>query len=149
MSYIEELRRIVGHRPLIMAGAGILITDAQGRLLLGLRTDNRCWGIPGGSMELGETLEETARREALEETGLTIGALTLFGVFSGPEFFYTYPSGDQAYNVSVVYQSSDYSGDLRTSEEHAAWDFYPASSLPQPLSQPIRAILKQWSGGKG
>ncbi len=145
MSYIEELRKIVGTRPLIMVGAGILITDSRGRLLLGMRTDNKCWGIPGGSMELNETLEETVRRETLEETGLTVGKLSLYGVYSGPEFFYTYPNGDQVYNLSVVYLSSDFSGALQTSDEHSAWEFFSPSQLPEPLSQPIQAIVKEWS----
>ena len=145
MSYIEDLRKIVGHRPLIMVGAGILITDARGWLLLGLRTDNQCWGIPGGSMELHETLEETVRRETREETGLTVGKHSLYGVFSGPEFFYTYPNGDQVYNLSVVYLSSDFSGEIQTSEEHSAWEFFPPSQLPDPLSQPIETIVREWS----
>jgi 8-oxo-dGTP pyrophosphatase MutT (NUDIX family) len=145
MQYIEELRQIIGHRPLIMVGAGILVTDKSGALLLGLRTDNHCWGIPGGAMEPGETLEETARRETLEETGLRLGELALFGVFSGPEFFYTYPNGDQAYNVSIIYQTSDYTGDPTTSPEHSTWDFFPPDHLPNPLSRPIQAILRKWS----
>src|SRR5574338_632437 len=144
MPYIEDLRKIVGHRPLLLVGAGVLISDRRGRLLLGLRTDNLCWGIPGGSMELGETLEESARRETSEETGLLVNSLSLFGVYSGPEFFYTYPNGDQAHNVSVVYQCLDFSGQPRTSGEHSAWDFFDPAHLPGPLSQPIRAILQDW-----
>ena len=67
MGYIEELRALIGHRPIIMVGATVLITDFKGRLLLIRRHDNGCWGVPGGSMEPGESLEQTARRETREE----------------------------------------------------------------------------------
>lgn len=144
MGYIEELRKLIGHRAIIMVGAGILITDAQGHLLLGKRTDIHAWGIPGGSMELGETLEETARRETREETGLEVGELRLFNVFSGPPFFFTYPSGDQVYNVSVVFQSSDYHGTPRTSGEHSEWAFFAPDALPEPLSPPIIPVIEAW-----
>lgn len=145
MAYIEELRKLIGHRAIIMVGAGALITDDQGRLLLGKRTDIHAWGIPGGSMEPGETLEETARRETREETGLELGALRLFNVYSGPRFFFTYPSGDQVYNVSVVYQCRGFRGTPRPSEEHSAWAFFALEALPEPLSPPIVPILEDWN----
>jgi 8-oxo-dGTP pyrophosphatase MutT (NUDIX family) len=147
MGYIEEIRKLVGTRPIIMAGAGVILTDPQGWILLGQRTDNGAWGIPGGSMEPGETLEETARREMLEETGLLAGALRLFGVFSGPEFFYTYPNGDQVYNVSVVYHCDDYApgGTARPDpEEHGVFRFFSPAALPGPLSPPIRPVIAAW-----
>jgi len=62
MSYIEELRSGVGNRPLIMVGAAVGVSDYRGRLLLIRRTDNGCWGLPGGFMEPGERLEDTVRR---------------------------------------------------------------------------------------
>lgn len=148
MGYIEELRSLIGHRPVIMVGAGVLVTDKQGRLLLGKRSDNQSWGIPGGTMEIGETVEETARRETKEETGLELGPVRLFGVFSGPELFYTYPSGDQVYNVSIVYEASDFTGRIEESDdplaEHSTLRFFDADHLPEPLSPPIRPVISQW-----
>lgn len=69
MGYIMELRKIVGKRPLIMAGAAVLLINEKNELLLQLRQDNNCWGLAGGALELGETLEQTAMRELFEETG--------------------------------------------------------------------------------
>ena len=70
MGYIMDLRAYAGHRPLIQVGAAVLVEDGEGRLLLQKRTDDHLWSFSAaGSMEPGESAEETARRELLEETG--------------------------------------------------------------------------------
>ena len=81
-SYIMDLRKIVGHRPLLQVGASVIVEDDKGRILLQLRKDNGCWGYAGGSVELDEEVEEAAKRELFEETGLIANKLSLFGVFS-------------------------------------------------------------------
>ncbi len=63
--------------------AGAAITDGEGRILLVKRCDCGKWGIPGGLMEFGETMAQTAVREAKEETGLDIVIDGLVGVYSG------------------------------------------------------------------
>lgn len=90
MSYLSELRKIVGHRPLLSAGATVLVIK-DGRILLNLRSDTETWGIPGGGLELGECLEETAFRELKEETGLTAEKMTLVTVLSGKKFLFCLP----------------------------------------------------------
>ena len=66
MGYIMNLRKKIGTEPIIMVGACVLIFNEHKQLLLQLRKDNRCWGLAGGSMELGESLEEVAEREMFE-----------------------------------------------------------------------------------
>lgn len=111
MDYIQELRSLVGHRPLIVVSAGVLIFDDVGRVLLQFRYDGQ-WGIPGGAMELGESLEETARREVREETGLEVGTLAMVAVHSGPEYFHRYPNGDEVFVVIAIYETRDTHGFL-------------------------------------
>jgi 8-oxo-dGTP pyrophosphatase MutT (NUDIX family) len=146
MSYIRELRQLVGNRPLIMVGAAVLVLDSQKRLLLLRRSDNHCWGIPGGAMEPGESLEDTARRETLEESGLVIGELSLYGVFSGPELYYRYPDGAEVYNVTAVYTPSDVRGELRLDVEHIEAGYFDLHDLPSPLSPPIQPIIEKFKG---
>ena len=64
--YILDLRKLVGHRPLLQVGASVLLEDEQGRLLLQRRADCHLWGYHGGSVELDEVVEEAARRELWE-----------------------------------------------------------------------------------
>ena len=111
--YIMDLRKIVGHRPLLQVGASVIVEDEAGRILLQKRSDNNCWGYAGGSVELDENVEDAAKRELLEETGLTANSLELFGVFSGKELHYIYPNGDEVSNVDIVYICRDYTGTLK------------------------------------
>lgn len=145
MGYIRELRALVGSRPIIMIGAGVLLLRGD-QVLLQRRADNGLWGIPGGSMEPGESLEEAARREVLEEVGLQVDSLNLFGVYSGSRQFFTYPNGDQIYDVCVVFWTRDFAGEMRADpEEVLDLVFFPIQALPAeitPLDQPILDDLR-------
>jgi ADP-ribose pyrophosphatase YjhB (NUDIX family) len=108
------------------------------------RTDSGHWGIPGGAVELGEVIEEAAKRETREETNLEIVEMSLFGVFSGPGLYYQYPNGDEVYNVSIVYLSRNWRGEIKLNDEHSEWNWFPANNLPQDISPPIKTILDQF-----
>ena len=143
--YIFDLRRIVGHRPLIQVGAGIIVEDPQGRVLLQLRADNHCWSYCGGSCEIDERVEDTARRELLEETGLIAEKLDLFGVWSGPELHYVYPNGDEVSNIDIVFLCKSYTGEIRCQEEEVDdLRFFAADEIPENLSPPIVKPLMKW-----
>ena len=144
MDYITELRKYIGNRPILMVGAAILLLDSKNRLLMMKRSDTGRWGIPGGAMELGEVVENAARREAYEEANLEIGEMSLFGVFSGPELYYKYPSGDEVYNVSIVYLSHDWRGEIKLNHEHAEWKWFAACDIPENISPPIKPVVEQF-----
>ena len=144
MEYIQQLRKQIGHAPILMVGAAILILDEQDRLLLMKRSDSGCWGPPGGATEPGEVVEEAARRETLEETGLGVGAMSLFGVFSGPELYYKYPNGDEVYNVTIIYLSRDVIGKIRLNGEHTEWGWFAPVDIPDDLSPPIIPVIEKF-----
>ncbi|MBE3068452.1 MAG: NUDIX domain-containing protein [Chloroflexi bacterium] len=144
MEYLLELRKLVGHRPLLMIGAAALIVDEKNRLLLMKRSDSSCWGPPGGAVELGEVVETAARREVREETGLELGGLALFGVFSGPDLFYRYPNGDEVYNVTIVYLTRDWRGEVRLNGEHTNWGWFAPEDVPENISPPIKPVIGQF-----
>lgn len=101
MSYINWLRERVGKRKIFLVFGTVVLRDENGRILLQRRTDFTFWGLPGGVMELGEDVEACARRELLEETGLTAGPLRLVGVYTDPRYDVTYPNGDQVQQFTV------------------------------------------------
>ena len=109
------------------------------------RSDNGAWGYAGGAVELYEHVEDAARRELLEETGLQAGEMELLGVFSGPEMAYTYPNGDQVSNVDVVYLCRDWQGELKCQPgEVEALGFFAPDALPTPLHEVNRPALNAW-----
>lgn len=142
MEYLSSLRRHVGHAPLQMVGAAALVVDERNRLLLLKRSDSGCWGPPGGAVELGEAVEEAARREVREETGLELGELSLFGIFSGAELFYRYPNGDEVHNISIVYLAHFPGGSILLNGEHTDWNWFSADEFPENISPPIMPVME-------
>ena len=144
-NYIMDLRAVVGHRPLLQVGASVIVEDAQGRILLQLRSDNHCWAYAGGSVELDEAVEEAAKRELLEETGLVANSIELFGVFSGKDIHYIYPNGDEVSNVDIVYLCRDYSGELKCQKDEVdELRFFDINDIPDNISPPNKKQLKSY-----
>lgn len=144
-NYILNLRKIVGHRPLLQVGASVIVVDSENRVLLQLRSDNHCWSYAGGSIELDEVVEGAARRELFEETGLIAEELELFGVFSGKDTHYIYPNGDEVSNIDIVYICRKYSGTLKCQpEEVEDLKFFRLDEIPGNISKPIQKPLMKW-----
>lgn len=140
--YIMDMRKVVGHRCILQVGASVILEDEHGRVLLQKRVDNHMWGYAGGSVELDEKVEDAAKRELYEETGLIANSLELFGVFSGKELHYIYPNGDEVSNIDVVYVCHDYCGELKRQEDVVVeLKFFDYANLPEELSPPIKPVF--------
>lgn len=147
MSYIMDLRRHIGHAPVIGIGATTLVFNNNNELLLNLRTDTNTWGIPGGSMELYETIEETAIRELKEEAGIEAQDLKLLGVLSGKEYYFEYPNGDKMCTVIVLFKVENYNGKIIINDEESKeLKFFSLNNLPKMESRAMNIINKIKSG---
>lgn len=148
MGYIMNLRKYVGHETLIGLGATTLVFNKNNELLLNLRTDTNTWGIPGGSMELHETLEETAIRELKEEAGIEASSLELVSVLSGDEYYFEYPNGDKMCTVIVLYKVLNYDGEIKVSDnESKELRFFSLDNLPKMESR-AQAIIDKIKNGQ-
>ena len=145
-NYIMDLRKIVGHRTLIQCAGSVIIVDDKGRILLGQRTDNHLWGYAGGSVEIDEKVEDTAKRELFEETGLYADSMEFFMVNSGPEVHYVYPNGDEVSNIEIIYICRDYHGTLKRQEEEISdLRFFDVEDVTlDMISPPIRPVIDKF-----
>ena len=144
MGYIEEIRALIGHRPLILVGSHVVILNRARCVLLVRRVDDGHWALPGGSMEPGETLEDTARRETHEEVGLGVETLTLLDVLSGADCWHEYPNGDQVSGVAAIYLAGSVYGQVRIdADEVSDAAYFPLDSLPDPMHPFTRKVLSR------
>lgn len=145
VEYIKDLRKLIGTRPIIMCGANVVIIDELGKILLHHRVDNNTWGLPGGAMEIGESLEETAIREAKEEVGLICTNLKLFNVYSGEKLYHKYPDGNEVYNVTATYVCNDFEGQIKVDmSEGKDARFFSIDEIPEKISPPVRMIIEDF-----
>ena len=141
--YIKNMRKHIGHERLMIVGASVII-HKNGKLLLQKRKDNGCWCYHGGCVELGEAVEDAAKRELFEETGLVANSLELLGVFSGKEFFYTYPNGDMVSIVDIPYLCEDFTGEIiNQTNETDDLQWFEINNLPDNISPPVVTVIKK------
>ena len=107
--------------PIFRIGVFALIFDDQGHILLGHRRDTDWWNLPGGGMELGETVDEALCREVREETGLEVEVEQLVGVYSKP----------QKQEVVLTFRCQVTAGSLQPTEEISESRYFPPDSLPE------------------
>ena len=145
-NYIMDLRKTVGHRTLMQCAASIIIVDKDGRLLLGRRADNGLWGYSGGSIEIDEEVENAAKRELFEETGLVADSIEFFMINSGPKTHYVYPNGDEVSNVEIIYICHDYHGTMMPQpEEISELRFFNPSEIDiEMISPPTREVFRNY-----
>jgi len=133
----------------IRVGVGVIVLDERGRVLLERRSDCSWWGLPGGQIEPGETIEEAAVREVKEETGLMVQVTRLLGIYSKPsERIVTYPDkGDVVHLVDIILEASIESGTLTCSHESTDLQFFEPGCLPSEIVPPARVPLEDLAAG--
>ncbi|MFJ4090480.1 NUDIX domain-containing protein [Kitasatospora sp. NPDC089913] len=132
----------------LVPAASVVVVDDAGRVLLQRRTDNGMWALPGGVMEIGESIAGCAVRETWEETGIEIEITGIVGTYTDPRHVFAYDDGEVRQEFSVCLLGRPLGGELRVSGEshEVAW-FAPDGTDGLPMRPNIRRRLADWRSG--
>ncbi|WP_188208234.1 NUDIX hydrolase [Alkalibacillus aidingensis] len=145
--YIKTMREMIGDETLLTVGCGAIIEDNFGRILLHRRTDYDIWGIPGGILEIGETFEETVKREVMEETNLSLNQIELFGIYSGKNGFAQYANGDKVFSIQIIFWATDFYGKLKANSESKNLCFLHKNEIPKNINEHQSPFILDWVNG--
>jgi ADP-ribose pyrophosphatase YjhB (NUDIX family) len=102
----------------VVPSANVVVANEAGALLMIRRTDNGNWAIPGGALDLGESLPECGVRETKEETGIDCEITGLVGIYTDPKHVILYTSnGEARQEFSVVFTARYVGGEPTPSSE--------------------------------
>lgn len=146
MNYIKWIRSKVGNDKIFLNFAGGCIVNDKGEILLQKRKDKKMWGFPGGAMELGESIEETVKREVKEETGLVVETKKFIGVYS--KYVDRYPSGDEAQTILHFFELEIVDGALSTDDEETLeLTFFDPENMPKLVNKQHEDALADYVAG--
>ncbi|MGS2809934.1 NUDIX domain-containing protein [Nocardia sp. MW-W600-9] len=133
----------------LVPGASVLVTDSAGRILMQRRGDSGNWSLPGGVMEIGETLEQCAVREAKEETGLDVEITGLLGIYTDPEHVIEYGDGEVRQEFAVTYLGRVVGGEISVSSESTEVRFVGVDELADlPVHPTVRLRIAHFEDGR-
>ncbi|MEV0030817.1 NUDIX domain-containing protein [Nocardia sp. NPDC050793] len=133
----------------LVPAASVVVVNDAGQLLLQRRVDNDMWALPGGKMELGESLAGCGIRETREETGIDIEITGIVGTYTNPGHVFAYDDGEVRQEFSICLLGRPVGGELAVSDEshEVAW-FSPGEIDDLPMVASIRRRVDDWRSGQ-
>jgi ADP-ribose pyrophosphatase YjhB (NUDIX family) len=130
----------------LVPGGSALVTDDEGRILMQRRSDSGNWALPGGVMDIGETLEQCVVREVKEETGLDIAIIGLLGIYTDPNHVIAYADGEVRQQFNVTYLARVTGGTIAVSKESTEVRFVDPTELDHlPIHDTVRLRLGHYT----
>jgi ADP-ribose pyrophosphatase YjhB (NUDIX family) len=135
----------------VVPSANVVVVDDQGRILLIRRADNDNWALPGGAMDLGESLPVAAVRETLEETGVRVEITGLVGIYTDPRHVILYTSdGEVRQEFSVVFTARPLGGTPTPSGESSQVEWVARERVGSlPMDRSMRMRIGHFLAGAG
>jgi 8-oxo-dGTP diphosphatase len=136
---MEIIQNPASHPPgVTRVGVGVIVVRG-GRVLLGERRGSHgagTWALPGGNLDFGESVEECARRELLEETGIT-----LHSVRQAPYTVDHFPDHGRHY-VTLFVEALGAMGEpaLLEPEKCCGWSWFDWHDFPKPVFDPLATL---------
>lgn len=132
---------------LVPAASAIVVNDAS-QVLLHRRSDNSLWSIPGGSMEIGESILNTVVREVREETGFDVRPIRVTGIYTDPANVVAFSDGEVRQQFSICFYCIITGGELAVSDESTEVRFFdPAEIVGLNMSPSIRLRIEHYLQG--
>jgi len=127
----------------------VVVTDERGRLLMIRRTDNGNWALPGGAIDLGESLVQAAVRETAEETGIACEVTGLVGIYTDPKHLIHYTSNDEVREeFSIVLTARALAGEPTPSSESSEVHWFEPQAVGQlTMDRSMRQRIEHYLGG--
>jgi ADP-ribose pyrophosphatase YjhB (NUDIX family) len=133
----------------LVPAASAIVVDEAGRILLHRRQDNDRWALPGGKMELGESLAGCAVREVKEETGLDVEVIGIVGTYTDPKHVFAYDDGEVRQEFSICFATRIVGGTLTVSEESFEVAFHSPEQVERlPMVDSIRLRVSDYLSGE-
>ena len=130
----------------VVPSANVVVVNDDGAILLIRRSDNDNWALPGGGMDLGESLPATGVRETAEETGIDVEITGLVGIYTDPRHVILYTSNNEArQEFSVVFTARPVGGTPTPSDEstEVRW-VAPTEVGTLPMDRSMRMRINQY-----
>ncbi|MFG1998189.1 NUDIX hydrolase [Spirillospora sp. NPDC048911] len=130
----------------LVPSVNVAVTNNNGEILMIHRTDNDNWALPGGAIDLGESVAEAAIRETKEETGVDCEITGLVGIYSDPKHLIHYTSNDEVrQEFSIVLKARPVGGEPQTSDESRAVLWIPAEqAMDRQMDRSMRRRIQDY-----
>lgn len=113
----------------LVPSASVIAPNEEGKILLQKRSDTGVWALPGGAMEIGETLGQTAIRETKEETGLDVELEYIVGIYTNPHHVVAFSTGEVRQQFSLCFAAHLVGGEIRVSDESTDVGFFSPEEI--------------------
>ena len=115
----------------LVPAVSAVIVNGEGKILLHRRSDSNTWSLPGGEMEIGESITEAVKREVKEETNLDVEPQYITGIYSNPKHVIAYSDGEVRQEFSICFACKIIKGFLKVSEESFELAFFTPQEIEQ------------------
>jgi ADP-ribose pyrophosphatase YjhB (NUDIX family) len=129
----------------MVPSVNVIVVNDEGSILMIRRTDNGNWAVPGGAIDLGESVAQAAVRETLEETGIECEVTGVASIYSDPRHRTLYTSdGEVRQEFSIVLTAHALNGQLTPSSESSEVRWVPAEAVEHAMDRSTRIRINDF-----